>query len=49
MQKLSSEMISRPTLTVTYVTVLRRQALERLMDDGTIYSTIDEAHFQISL
>ncbi|KAI0256801.1 hypothetical protein BJV78DRAFT_309627 [Lactifluus subvellereus] len=24
------------------------QALERLMDEGTIFSTIDEAHFQIS-
>jgi hypothetical protein len=26
----------------------RRQALERLMDDGIIFSTINETHFQIS-
>src|SRR6266404_4034163 len=25
-----------------------RQALERLMDEGIIFSTIDEAHFQVS-
>ena len=47
MQNLSSEIIhTYIRLIVTYVWL--RNALERLMDDGVIFSTIDEAHFQVS-
>jgi replication factor A2 len=36
-------------LIVTYDGIFwLRNALERLMDDGVIFSTIDEAHFQVS-
>jgi hypothetical protein len=28
--------------------VLHRRALEQLMDDGIIFSTINETHFQVS-
>lgn len=49
MRNLSSETVhTHSRLIVTYGNVQHRQALERLMDDGVIFSTIDEAHFQIS-
>jgi hypothetical protein len=50
MQNLSSEIIhTYIRLIVTYDGIVwLRNALERLMDDGVIFSTIDEAHFQVS-